>query len=99
MLDYISKIWKRFISFSPEEISFQRMKEVVANHMSNCNSDIQKHSDNLMLQCITKSCYDVDNMRKELSSIGYEQFCRFVRAMRSKVIVSLLDLCHPSQLI
>lgn len=67
--------------------------------MSNCNSDIQKHSDNLMLQCITKSCYDVDNMRKELSSIGYEQFCRFVRAMRSKVIVSLLDLCHPSQLI
>ncbi|XP_020885744.1 uncharacterized protein LOC9316543 [Arabidopsis lyrata subsp. lyrata] len=87
MLDYISKIWKRFISFSPEEISFQRMKEVVANHMSNCNSDIQKHSDNLMLQCITKSCYDVDNMRKELSSIGYEQFCRFVRAMRSKMFI------------
>ncbi|XP_010448425.1 PREDICTED: nardilysin-like isoform X2 [Camelina sativa] len=88
LFNYISEIWKQFKSFThPYETTFEMVKELVENLLKKSVLEVSGYSNNLMLQEVTESCYDIDQMLKSLSSISYDDFVQFIPHMSSKMFI------------
>ncbi|KAF2574282.1 hypothetical protein F2Q70_00000310 [Brassica cretica] len=81
---YISTIWNVFTSFSPSADSFVTDKEIVGAGLVNNISELSDHSDFLLLENVSKSCYSVDAMLRELKFIDIDEINRFISDLRSQ---------------